>query len=208
MRHITKLKTVPLFWPEDWHKRLNFLLAGLLQSSLTQSPLSRSQLVQNVAARLLTGARKRDDIAPVLAALRWWSIGLSLRFYYLFLKLCTAWYSSTLMSSYAPFPTRDTQTSRSWTSRLKRWGRVSTVRGYHFKCFPSVNTCFLGPLCLLKVLCNTFYSLIFSICPFTYLFANGIISLCFYLHFGFIYACLALNVLYKWTRFDLTWFDV
>ena len=44
----------------------NALYAGLDQSSL-----SRLQLVQNAAARLLTGTKKRDHITPVLASLHW-----------------------------------------------------------------------------------------------------------------------------------------
>ncbi len=44
----------------------NSLYVGLGQSSL-----HRLQLIQNLAARLLTGKRKRDHITPVLASLHW-----------------------------------------------------------------------------------------------------------------------------------------
>ena len=44
----------------------NALYAGLSASSL-----SRLQLVQNAAARLLTKTRRREHITPVLAALHW-----------------------------------------------------------------------------------------------------------------------------------------
>ena len=44
----------------------NSLLSGIDQSSLR-----RLQLVQNAAARLLTGTKKREHITPVLAALHW-----------------------------------------------------------------------------------------------------------------------------------------
>lgn len=42
-----------------------------LYVGLEQSTLRRLQLVQNAAARLLTGTRKRDHITPVLSALHW-----------------------------------------------------------------------------------------------------------------------------------------
>ena len=88
-----------------------------LYLGISQSSLSRLQLVQSAAARLLTGSRKKDSITPVLASLHWSSTGLSLRFYYLFLKLYTAWRLSTSPNSSAPFPTpdlSDPQTSLSW----------------------------------------------------------------------------------------------
>ncbi len=44
----------------------NALYAGVCQSSL-----SRLQLVQNAAARLLTNTKKRDHITPILASLHW-----------------------------------------------------------------------------------------------------------------------------------------
>lgn len=42
-----------------------------LYFGLDQSLLHRLQLVQNAAARLLTGTRRRDHISPVLASLHW-----------------------------------------------------------------------------------------------------------------------------------------
>ena len=42
-----------------------------LYLSVSQSSLSRLQLVQNAAARLITGTRKRDSITPILASLHW-----------------------------------------------------------------------------------------------------------------------------------------
>ena len=42
-----------------------------LYSGLCKNTLSRLQLVQNSAARLLTGARKREHITPILASLHW-----------------------------------------------------------------------------------------------------------------------------------------
>lgn len=42
-----------------------------LYIGLPQSTLSRLQLVQNAAARLITGTKKRDHVSPVLASLHW-----------------------------------------------------------------------------------------------------------------------------------------
>ena len=42
-----------------------------LHAGLNQGSIARLQLVQNAAARLLTGTRKRDHITPVLASLHW-----------------------------------------------------------------------------------------------------------------------------------------
>ena len=42
-----------------------------LYLGLPQSLLSRLQLVQNSAERLLTGSRKLDHITPILASLHW-----------------------------------------------------------------------------------------------------------------------------------------
>uniref|UniRef100_A0A8C6ML89 Reverse transcriptase domain-containing protein n=1 Tax=Nothobranchius furzeri TaxID=105023 RepID=A0A8C6ML89_NOTFU len=42
-----------------------------LYLGLPQSHLSRLQMVQNAAARLLTGSRKREHITPILALLHW-----------------------------------------------------------------------------------------------------------------------------------------
>ncbi len=59
-----------------------------LYLGLPKSSLNRLQLVQNAAARLLTGTKKREHITPVLASLhsRFSSV-LILRFCSLFLKL-------------------------------------------------------------------------------------------------------------------------
>ncbi len=38
---------------------------------INQSSLARLQMVQNAAARLLTGVRKREHITPVLISLLW-----------------------------------------------------------------------------------------------------------------------------------------
>ncbi len=53
----------------------NYLYIGLPQSTL-----SRLQMVQNAAARFLTGTKKRDHITPVLASLHWLPIKLRVDF--------------------------------------------------------------------------------------------------------------------------------
>ena len=42
-----------------------------MYTGLTHKSISRLQLVQNAAARLLTNTRRRDHITPVLATLHW-----------------------------------------------------------------------------------------------------------------------------------------
>lgn len=42
-----------------------------LYSGLLQTLISRLQMVQNAAVRLLTGTKKRDHITPILASLQW-----------------------------------------------------------------------------------------------------------------------------------------
>lgn len=60
-----------------------------LYFGVSQFSLRRLQLVQNAAARLLTGTRKREHITPVLASLHWLPVHFRyiLIFFYLFLNL-------------------------------------------------------------------------------------------------------------------------
>ncbi len=51
-----------------------------LYIGLPQSTPSRLQMVQNAAARFLTGTKKRDHITPVLASLHWLPIKLRVDF--------------------------------------------------------------------------------------------------------------------------------
>jgi len=50
---------------------MNGIADGLMQ---------RLQAVQNVAARLITGARRRDHISPVLRQLHWLPVRLRVQF--------------------------------------------------------------------------------------------------------------------------------
>ncbi len=59
-----------------------------LYYAVSQSSLFRLQLVQNTAARLLSGTRKYEPVTPVLSALHWLPIKyrIDLKFCYLFIK--------------------------------------------------------------------------------------------------------------------------
>lgn len=56
---------------------------------IPHSTLSRLQLVQNAAARLLTGTKKRDHISPVFASLHWLPIKFRVDF-----KICIFLYKA------------------------------------------------------------------------------------------------------------------
>jgi len=51
-----------------------------LYFGLPQSSLRRLQLVQNAAARLLTGTRRREHITPILASLHWLPVLFRIQF--------------------------------------------------------------------------------------------------------------------------------
>lgn len=51
-----------------------------LYIGVNQASLSRLQMVQNAAARLLTGTRKREHIMPVLASLHWLPVCFRIKF--------------------------------------------------------------------------------------------------------------------------------
>ncbi len=75
LRVISKLKSFLSF--QDLEKVIHAFITSRLDycnslySGLPQSSLSRLQLVQNAAARLLTGAKKYDHVTPILASLHW-----------------------------------------------------------------------------------------------------------------------------------------
>uniref|UniRef100_A0A8C6LQF4 Reverse transcriptase domain-containing protein n=1 Tax=Nothobranchius furzeri TaxID=105023 RepID=A0A8C6LQF4_NOTFU len=80
----------------------NSLYAGLCQSTLR-----RLQVVQNSAARFLTGTRKRDHISPVLASLHWLPISYRsqfkiLVFVYHFFQGGAPPYLATLLNRHSP----------------------------------------------------------------------------------------------------------
>ena len=61
-----------------------------LYVGVNQSSLSRLQLVQNAAARLLTKTRKQEHISPVLAALHWLPVHFRINFKLLMYSMSTS----------------------------------------------------------------------------------------------------------------------
>lgn len=78
-----------------------------LYVGVSQASLSRLQLIQNVAARLLAGTRKREHITPVLASLHWLPVHFRIHFKILLfaykaLNGLAPSYLSDLLHPYAP----------------------------------------------------------------------------------------------------------
>ena len=75
LRLLAQIKSVLSF--EDFERVIHAFIStrldycNALYVGLNQASIARLQLVQNAAARLLTGTRKRDHITPVLASLHW-----------------------------------------------------------------------------------------------------------------------------------------
>ena len=75
LRLISRIK--PFLSPQDLQKLIITLIfskldyCNALYQGIAEKTISRLQIVQNAAARLLTGTRKRDSISPVLASLHW-----------------------------------------------------------------------------------------------------------------------------------------
>ena len=76
-----------------------------LYAGITSASLSRLQLVQNAAARLLTGTRRREHITPVLASLHWLPVKFRINFKMLLCikrKPTMGWHLPTLLSCSTP----------------------------------------------------------------------------------------------------------
>ncbi len=75
LRLLAKIK--PFLNRSDLEKAIHAFISSRLDYcnafyvSVSQSSLSRLQLVQNAAARLLTNTRKREHITPILYSLHW-----------------------------------------------------------------------------------------------------------------------------------------
>ena len=75
LRTIAKIKSILSF--ADLEKVIHAFITSRLDycnalyTCLNQKSISRLQLVQNAAARLLTNTKKRDHITPVMATLHW-----------------------------------------------------------------------------------------------------------------------------------------
>ena len=77
---------------------------------VNQASISRLQLVQNAAARLLTGTRKQEHISPVLASLHWLPVRYRIDFKVLLfafkcLNNLAPTYLSDLLEPYVPSKT-------------------------------------------------------------------------------------------------------
>lgn len=84
LRTIAKVKAyLP---PKDLERVINALITSRLDYcnslyvGLDKSSIQRLQLVQNAAARVLTGKRKRDHITPVLRHLHWLPVDYRINF--------------------------------------------------------------------------------------------------------------------------------
>ena len=87
------------------YSRLDYCNA--LYSGINQSLLHRLQLVQNAAARLITGTRRYDHITPVLAELHWLPVSFRIDFKILLLTFkavngLAPGYLSAMVETYEP----------------------------------------------------------------------------------------------------------
>ncbi len=99
-------------WNDFERKKHAFVSSRLdycnsLYVGTSQSTLSRLQIVQNAAARLLTGSRKQDHITPILSSLHWlpvrYRIDLKiLLFVFKSLNGLAPCYISDLLQPYSP----------------------------------------------------------------------------------------------------------
>ena len=64
----------------DWTESLIYIESESLLYGLPGAQLQKLQLVQNSAARLVTGTRRREHITPVLFALHWLPIRQRIQF--------------------------------------------------------------------------------------------------------------------------------
>ena len=84
LRNISKIKSFLSF--TDLEKVIHAFISSridycnALYSGLPKKVISRLQLVQNSAARLLTNTRRREHITPILAALHWLPVSFRVDF--------------------------------------------------------------------------------------------------------------------------------
>lgn len=84
LRLLLKVKTFLSF--KNFEKVIHVLISSRLDycNSLyvgfSHAAMSRLQLVQNAAVRLLTGAKKRNHITPILRYLHWWPVHYRVEF--------------------------------------------------------------------------------------------------------------------------------
>ena len=91
LRNIYRIR--PMLSTPNLHKVTNALISSRLDycnalySNLTKQSIHRLQLVQNAAARLITGTRRSEHITPVLATLHWLPVSFRVDFKILLLTL-------------------------------------------------------------------------------------------------------------------------
>ena len=111
LRNISKIK--PFLSRPNLEKLIHAFITSRLDfcnslySGVTQKTLSRLQLVQNAAARLLTNTKKRDHITPILASLHWLPVAFRVDFKVLLISFkaqrgLAPSYISELLSPYDP----------------------------------------------------------------------------------------------------------
>lgn len=111
IRLIAKIK--PMLSPRNLETVIHAFISSRLYYcnsfylGISQSVVNRLQLVQNVAARLVTGRRKRDRITPILASLQWVPVTYRVDFKFLIMifKILNGWapaYQSDLVTLYKP----------------------------------------------------------------------------------------------------------
>lgn len=111
LRQLTKVKSFLSF--KDFQRIIHiFILTRLdycygLYVGISQASLSRLQMVQNAAARLLMGTRKWEHITPILASLHWLPVNFRIQFQILVfvfksLNGLSLKYLSDLIKLYAP----------------------------------------------------------------------------------------------------------
>uniref|UniRef100_A0A3B3HT18 Reverse transcriptase domain-containing protein n=1 Tax=Oryzias latipes TaxID=8090 RepID=A0A3B3HT18_ORYLA len=142
LRQLAKVK--PLLSRHDFEILIHAFIStrldycNALYVGLSQKLLARLQLVQNAAARLLTGTRKQEHITPILASLHWLPVRLRIDFkILLFVFKClhglAPKYLSDLIQVYNPprslRSTNQTQLVVSKTRRKLRGDRAFSVFG-------------------------------------------------------------------------------
>ena len=111
LRRLSKVKSVLSF--DDFERLIHAFITSRLDycnalyAGISQASISRLQLVQNAAARLLTKTHKHEHISPVLASLHWLPVQYRIHFKILLfvfksLNGLAPSYVSDLLKSYAP----------------------------------------------------------------------------------------------------------
>lgn len=105
LKHLLTFKDLETVIHAFISTRLDYCNA--LYAGISQSSLSRLQIVQNAAARFLTGTKKREHISPIQASLHWLPVKQRVDFKvltYVFKALhgMAPIYISELLSCYSP----------------------------------------------------------------------------------------------------------